>query len=67
MVSYTNYVNAYGAEGWSIPYSKPIWETIKKDHKNFYSSARLIRIGIGLGIGGIMANTNIDEKIQDEK
>ena len=65
MVSYTDYVNADGAEGWSIPYSKPIWETIKTDHKNFYTSGRLLRIGIGLEIGGIMANTNIDEKIQD--
>lgn len=34
--------------------------------KNFYSSGRLIRIGIAFGIGGIMANTNIDEKIQDD-
>lgn len=65
VVSCTDYVNAYGAEGWSIPYSKPIWETIKRDHKNFYSSGHLLRMGIGLGIGGIMANTNIDEKIQN--
>ena len=66
VVSYMENVNAYGAEGWSIPHSKTIWETIKQDHKDFYSSARLIRIGIALGIGGIMANTNIDEKIQDD-
>jgi hypothetical protein len=66
VVPYTDYVNAFGAEGWSIPYSKPIWETIKRDHKNFYSSRRLLRIGIGFGIGSIMANTNIDENIQDK-
>jgi PAP2 superfamily len=66
VASYTDYANAYGAEGWSKPYSKSIWETIKRDHKNFYSSERVIRIGIAFGIGGILANTNIDEKIQDE-
>lgn len=66
MVSCVDYVNAYGAEEWLIPHSKMIWETIKQDHKNFYSSGRLIRLGIALGIGGIMANTNIDGKIQDE-
>ena len=66
VVSYTDYVNADDDDGWSISYSKPIWEIIKTDHKNFYSSGRLLRIGIGFGIGGIMANTNIDEEIQDK-
>lgn len=66
VVCYPDYVGADGDDGWTIPYSKPIWETIKMDHKNFYSSGRLLRIGVGLGIGGIMANTKIDKRIQDK-
>ncbi len=62
---YPNFVYAGGDNNSSISYFSRVWETIKTDHKNFYSSGRLLRIGVAFGIGGIMANTNIDEEIQD--
>lgn len=39
--------------------------TISNDYGNFYSHDRLIRLGIGFGLGGIMANTNIDMSIRN--
>jgi hypothetical protein len=65
MVSYPNFAGADDDKSLSKSYSNRIWETIKTDQKNFYSSRRLLRIGAAFGIGGIMANTNTDEKIQD--
>ena len=42
-----------------------ITRTIVSDYKSFYSGDRLIRIGIGFGIGAIPANTNTDHLIQE--
>lgn len=42
-----------------------IWDAVKNDHQQFYSCDRLIRMGIVFGGGGVLANTFIDEHIQD--
>lgn len=55
--------DAYGADresAWSS-----MWDVVMLDHLRFYSSDRLIRMGIGYGIGGTIANTGVDEYIQD--
>lgn len=43
---------------------KSLREIIADDYLNFYSQDRLLRLGIGFGVGGIMANTNIDKNLQ---
>jgi hypothetical protein len=65
MVAYPHFAQADDDNDLQKSYSTRIWETIITDHKNFYSSRRLLWLGAAFGIGGIMANTNIDEKIQD--
>ena len=55
--------DAYGADresAWSS-----MWDVVMLDHLRFYSSDRLKRMGIGYGVGGIMANTGVDEHIHD--
>ena len=37
----------------------------ERDYKKFYSGENLIKLGIAFSTGGIMANTPIDENIQD--
>ena len=65
MVTYPNFAGADDDNDLSKSYSTRIWEAIKTDHKNYYSSKRFLRLGAAFGIGGLMANTNIDENIQD--
>jgi hypothetical protein len=50
-----------------IPYqnSLTITEAIVEDYNNFYSSDRLLRLGIGFGVGAIVANSAIDANIQN--
>jgi PAP2 superfamily len=38
---------------------------VKSDYKAFYSNDNLIHMGIAYVVGGVMANTNIDESIRD--
>jgi hypothetical protein len=39
---------------------------LKQDYTEFYlSPGRLLRVGIAFGVGGVMANSGIDEDIQD--
>jgi hypothetical protein len=39
---------------------------VEQDYKDLYlSRSRLLQLGIGFSVGGIMANTNIDRSIQD--
>ena len=46
--------------------SVSVWDTIKNDYKNYYTDKdRLVRFGIAFGIGGIIANTNIDQSFQN--
>ena len=47
---YPNFVYAGGDNNSSISYFSRVWETIKTDHKNFYSSGRLLRIGVAFGM-----------------
>ena len=42
-----------------------IWSTVKSDYSNFYSIDRMTRLGIGFGVGAVVANTNIDQNVQD--
>lgn len=41
------------------------WATVKKDYANFYTRDRLTHLGIAFSIGGVMANTHIDQGIRD--
>lgn len=41
------------------------WQTVKRDHLNFYTRDRLTRLGIAFGIGAVMANSHIDQGIRD--
>lgn len=45
---------------------KGIWSDIKEDYNEFYSADRFIRMGIVFTGGAIMANTDIDQKFQDD-
>jgi hypothetical protein len=38
---------------------------VKSDYKKFYSNDNLMRMGIAYGVGGVMANSSIDENIRD--
>lgn len=65
MVAYPNFASGGDDSDLSEPYTTRIWETLKTDQKNFYSPHRLLRLGVAFGIGGIMANTDIDDNIHD--
>lgn len=56
---------ALAAEETSARNDSSISATISDDYGNFYSHDRLIRLGIAFGVGGIMANTNIDMNIRN--
>ncbi len=43
-----------------------VWQDIKHDYAEFYSTDRFIRMGIVFAGGAIMANTDIDQKFQDQ-
>jgi membrane-associated phospholipid phosphatase len=46
--------------------SKDYLGDLKQDYRQFYLSPdRLLRLGIAFGVGGIMANSGIDEDIQE--
>ena len=40
-------------------------KTVINDYKSFYSGKRLTRMGFGFAAGALLANTNVDHKIQD--
>ncbi|WP_145305546.1 phosphatase PAP2 family protein [Gimesia fumaroli] len=42
-----------------------LWDRIKSDHTNYYSRESLTWLAGGFGVGAIMANTSIDEGIQN--
>jgi len=41
-----------------------LWGDIVSDHKNYYSWQNLWPMGVAFGVGGVMANTDIDEDIR---
>jgi hypothetical protein len=45
--------------------AEAIKETIFSDYKNFYSLGNLGRLGAGLGMGAILANTSMDRDVRD--
>jgi hypothetical protein len=45
--------------------SKGIFKTIGDDYVSFYSPDRLLRMGIGFGVGAIIANTPADQEVQN--
>jgi hypothetical protein len=58
-------VNVHAAETSAAGNFDSITRTIVDDYKSFYSGRRMLRMGIGFGIGALPANTNIDHSIQD--
>lgn len=42
------------------------WQRIKQDYRNYYSWNSLGMLGVGIGLGAIAANTNIDYDIRDD-
>lgn len=49
-------------------YYKPIWRfagDIYADAANFYSTSNLWKLGVGLGVGAVFANTSIDQDFRD--
>lgn len=45
---------------------KILWDNVKSDYSEFYSSDRFIRMGIVFAGGAIMANTKFDQNFQDD-
>jgi len=50
----------------SAPFHRPngLWHRIVQDHRNFYDRETLAYFGGGLLVGGIFANTSIDDGLQ---
>lgn len=42
-----------------------ISQTVMNDYKSFYTTDRMIRFGVAFSIGGIVANTSMDENIKN--
>jgi hypothetical protein len=42
-----------------------LWDNVRSDWANFYSTGDLCRFAIGLGAAGVFANTSADESIDD--
>ena len=43
-----------------------LWHDVKSDYDEFYSSDRFIRMGIMFAGGAVLANTDMDQKFQDQ-
>jgi len=43
-----------------------LWTDIKNDYDEFYSSDRFMRMGVMFAGGAVMANTDLDQKFQDQ-
>lgn len=41
------------------------WEAMQKDYQSFYAPKRLQRLAIGFGVGGVVANTQLDNNFQN--
>jgi len=41
------------------------WEAIQKDYQSFYAPKTLERLAIGFGLGGVAANTQLDNNFQN--
>lgn len=46
-------------------FATDLWGDVKVDYGEFYSSKGLITLGAGLTVGGILANTSLDEDIDE--
>ncbi|SFV50820.1 hypothetical protein-signal peptide and transmembrane prediction [hydrothermal vent metagenome] len=46
--------------------SKNVYHAIQNDYKNFYSTDSLYKMGIVFIVGGVAANSNIDQYLQNE-
>lgn len=42
-----------------------VWSDIANDHRNYYSKDSLVGLGVAFGVGGVVANTSADQRIQD--
>lgn len=59
-------ITAHAAADTLSPKDTSITGTISEDYSNFYSSDRLMRLGIAIGIAGVAANTNVDMSLRNE-
>ena len=41
------------------------WDVIRRDYSQFYSRGGLLRIGAGLAVAGVVANTDADQELYD--
>lgn len=48
----------------SVSASDGVMRDLLNDQRNYYSKDRLLRLGLAFGVGGIVANSSLDEKIQ---
>ena len=43
-----------------------LWQDIKSDYDEFYSSDRFMRMGVMFAGAAVLANTDMDQKFQDQ-
>ncbi len=43
-----------------------LWQDVKSDYDEFYSSDRFMRMGVMFAGGAVLANTDMDQKFQDQ-
>lgn len=42
-----------------------LWQVLRDDVRRFYSRRNLARLGIGLLVGGMLANSSLDQRLED--
>lgn len=55
--------HALGADDSSGTNGVSMVRTVMDDYENFYSTDRLIRLGLGFGVGAVLANTTADKQV----
>ncbi|NOY87387.1 MAG: phosphatase PAP2 family protein [Deltaproteobacteria bacterium] len=54
-----------GVNGYHDTAVDKTWAKVKQDYQHFYSPEHLTHLGIAFGVGGVMANTDLDENIRE--
>ena len=47
-------------------WSERVWSAVAADHQNFYDSGTLLGLGLGVGLAGLSANTQLDRDIYED-
>lgn len=63
VLAYGTAAIAYG--GPVRPDVRQVWQSVKSDYGNFYTGERWMRLGAAFGVGGLMANTHVDQSIRN--